>query len=122
MEFQTEFRAPEPCPTVPNEVYLFVTNLEVHDQGTAPFPEAFWSTSALGDQCLSETMMSEWGLEMPEISLSVGGYSWYARHFESLRDVHRACGFDPLSDEVVHFVGVPLVRVAQIMRECPCVS
>ena len=55
MEFQTEFRAPEPCPTVPNEVYLFVTNLEVHDQGTAPFPEAFWSTSALGDQCLSET-------------------------------------------------------------------
>ncbi|KIL59249.1 hypothetical protein M378DRAFT_169515, partial [Amanita muscaria Koide BX008] len=85
--------------------YLFVKDLDSNGE-----IETYWSTNAEGLDQMSPTMMTLVGLRKPSVSMELHAVHWSSSYYEALRVFHRACGFDPMSNDVADFLKLPIVR------------
>jgi hypothetical protein len=92
------------------QVYLFLSPVEVDCKGVIRNPTAHWAEDLSGTSPLSSDIMAELGLPEPSITTYRMCCRWRTRHYQALRELHQACGFDPDSDEVARFLGLPLAE------------
>lgn len=85
---------------------LFVRHPYTDEQGFVCFPQAYWSQDPLGREPLASPEC--FGLGEPRVCAYIHGYYWKPYHYHVLLEFHRNLGFDPESDEVARYLGVPL--------------
>lgn len=116
--------APDFCvhPVFPHveEVYLFVANFCLDKDGIAKQPASYWSFNPLGGEIvkdefiidqMSSTEMDVLELPLPHFLMRSWGVTWDKSHYESVREFHALCGFDPDTRQVAEFLGLPLASV-----------
>ncbi|KAF8637121.1 hypothetical protein AX17_003025 [Amanita inopinata Kibby_2008] len=84
-------------------VYLFIKNI-----GSNGLIESYWSTDPEGSQVMTLTETSLLGLQKPSLSMELHAAHWSAGYYEALRLFHRTCGFDPDSNDIAHFLRLPI--------------
>jgi len=95
---------------VPDKVYYFVPDPQVDTQGFCHFPQSYWADDPEGHRPLSASMISFLCLQRPAIKYYPRGYYWKQNQYEALCSIHGACGFDPYSSDIAHYLGVTLFK------------
>ncbi|KAJ7838052.1 hypothetical protein B0H13DRAFT_1651038 [Mycena leptocephala] len=97
--------------------YLFLCP-PTHLQSCTPmrfrFPEcvAYWSLDPWGLQRLSVESAQSLGFPLPVLSMHLSGHRFDNAVYTGLRHFHRGRGFDPESQEVARYLGMPLYQLS----------
>ncbi|KAJ7659550.1 hypothetical protein DFH06DRAFT_1194580 [Mycena polygramma] len=98
--------------------YLFVCPLESlqsDDSGrfdTRPDCPAYWALDPLGVDRLTTDDATRLGFPEPNFIVHVVRISWDERVYAGLRQFHAGKGFDPESQDIARYVGVPLYQLS----------
>jgi hypothetical protein len=102
------------------EVYLFLGNFCVDEQGIARNPYAYWTFNPSGGETIDgkfvidempRAEMEALRLPPPIFMMRSWGAIWDQNHLEAVRQFHWLCGFDPDSRQVAEFLNLPLANV-----------
>ncbi|KAJ6522069.1 hypothetical protein B0H19DRAFT_1386737 [Mycena capillaripes] len=102
----------EDCPAG----FLFLCPTD--DFRTGPFsfccPEcpAYWSLDPLGVERLTTEQATELGFPSLQLKTRIVTRSWDASVYAGLRQLHKAKGFDPDSQDVARYLGDPLYQLS----------
>ncbi|KAJ7018580.1 hypothetical protein C8F04DRAFT_1151066 [Mycena alexandri] len=96
--------------------YLFLCPLTHLQSGTPMgfrFPEcvAYWSPDPWGLQRLSVESAQSLGFPSRVLSVHLSGHRWDNAVYAGLRQFHLGRGFDPESQEVARYLGIPLYQL-----------
>lgn len=110
MRFRATFPDSSAIPHL-KKLYLFVQNVEVLGDSNVTFPDTYWSIDQNGkpENRLPPAVLETLGVDASIISLDLitSVQRWTPYHFDALRDIQKACGFEPGSDEAARFLGFP---------------
>ncbi|PFH50180.1 hypothetical protein AMATHDRAFT_4186 [Amanita thiersii Skay4041] len=111
LSFQTAFLPNSLRPDL-DTVYLFIKDITSDNSKV----EAYWATDPAGLDKLSATEMSLLGLELPSLSIELYAAHWTSAYYEALRIFHHVCGFDPDSNDVARYLGLPTAHFQPTQR------
>ncbi|KAJ7844612.1 hypothetical protein B0H14DRAFT_2585128 [Mycena olivaceomarginata] len=97
------------------EGYLFVCppqDFKIGAEFRWPDYPAFWSLNPSGSDPLSTEDATILGFPMIHLKTRVRGLSWGQSVYDGLRQIHRAKGFDPESQEVAIHLNYPLYELS----------
>ncbi|KAJ6555758.1 hypothetical protein B0H19DRAFT_135973 [Mycena capillaripes] len=96
--------------------FLFLCPTEDFRTGPSSFcwPEcpAYWSLDPLGVERLTAEEATELGFPSFRLDTIIGRTSWDASVYDGLRQLHKAKGFDPDSQDVARSLGYPLFQLS----------
>ncbi|KIJ36830.1 hypothetical protein M422DRAFT_260693 [Sphaerobolus stellatus SS14] len=96
-----------------NELYLFVTNAIISEEGYCQVPDVYWSQCPQGTTRLTAVKLHKFGIHcLPKLTCEACAISFnFEEHsIELLQDFYESCGLDPFSDEVARAAGPILPR------------
>lgn len=97
--------------------------MDLKQNGCMAFPEVYWSPDREGHEVWGIDQLRDylewWGYELCDVDVYINGRiaEWRSFHYDVLANVHKACGFDPESDEVAKFLGLPLMEPFVLSEE-----
>ncbi|ESK82207.1 hypothetical protein Moror_8753 [Moniliophthora roreri MCA 2997] len=71
----------------------------------------FWSFDPSGQENISAVTQALLGLPSFTFSLYIIHRYWDSSHYETVKKLHRHCGFDPRKSDLTHSLGLPILEV-----------
>lgn len=96
-----------------DEVFLFIHHFGFSKDDVATFPAVYWSLDPEGGQPLAPSAMARLGLKIPDMFIRSWGCTFSCSQLAAVHEFHQICGFNPQSNEVSNFLGLPLVQFDQ---------
>lgn len=110
-------------PKRPKKTYLFIQDLEVDlKQRFIHTPAMYWTSDRAGKKRLSPKQLEEyldhWELSPEDLRIHVDFCGEYLTqmHYDALREIHVALGFDPDSNEMAKALGLPILEINPLYR------
>jgi hypothetical protein len=91
-------------------VFLFLRRAFVDNKNFIHFPQFYWSDDPTGLDPQAKMRYSH--LDTPVVTAMARYTSWKFHHYDVLRQLHTVCGFDPESDAVARYLGIPDFELA----------
>lgn len=112
-------KTPPPKKTSPpKKAYLFFRDSELDlNSGIFGLPCIYIASDQAGRKRWSreqyKSYLEYWDLTPEHLILTahVKASSWSTHHYDALREVHAACGFDPDGDEIRKALGYPILQI-----------
>ncbi|KIJ42272.1 hypothetical protein M422DRAFT_254677 [Sphaerobolus stellatus SS14] len=91
-----------------NELYLFINNAIISEEGYCQVPDVYWSQCPQGTTRLTALELRPFGIHyLPKFTCEAGTISFNFERYsiQLLQNFYESCGLDPFSDEVACATG-----------------
>ncbi|KIJ30274.1 hypothetical protein M422DRAFT_268244 [Sphaerobolus stellatus SS14] len=95
-----------------DEIFLFIDNPEISENGYIKRPNIYWSRCPEGSTRLTTLELHVFGVRVPQLSCSIwsASFDFKIHNIKPLQEFYESFGLDPFSDDVARATGALLPR------------